>query len=342
MEKLKKRYYLLDNLKVILIFFVVFGHVIEYYINDNSILMTLYIFIYIFHMPLFIFISGYLSKNFYKMKRKAIRNLLIPYIIFNMIWYTAVYIGTRRAMFSVLYPGWTLWYLLSLFFWRITLKYLIKFKHILLLSFIAGVLVGLIPSIGSILSISRTIVFLPFFLLGYYTTEEHLEKIKSFKSEYAITGILVFLLIAIYIVKNDLFNYKFLYNSYSYNALEVSLFEGTIFRIFLYFGAIIFSICVINLVPRKEQFFSKIGKSTMNIYVFHIYLVMLVYFFIPKWNIGLLQNILILISPFIIIFILSRKKINKVYDGLFYPVNISIDTGKKSIKKYKKINKKAH
>ncbi|MDU3349324.1 MAG: acyltransferase family protein [Clostridium sp.] len=342
MEKLKKRYYLLDNLKVILIFFVVFGHVIEYYINDNSILMTLYIFIYIFHMPLFIFISGYLSKNFYKMKRKAIRNLLIPYIIFNMIWYTAVYIGTRRAMFSVLYPGWTLWYLLSLFFWRITLKYLIKFKHILLLSFIAGVLVGLIPSIGSILSISRTIVFLPFFLLGYYTTEEHLEKIKSFKSEYAISGILVFLLVAIYIVKNDLFNYKFLYNSYSYNALEVSLFEGTIFRIFLYFGAIIFSICVINLVPRKEQFFSKIGKATMNIYVFHIYLVMLVYFFIPKWNIGLLQNILILISPFIIIFILSRKKINKVYDGLFYPVNISIDTGKKSIKKYKKINKKAH
>ncbi|MBS5885947.1 MAG: acyltransferase family protein [Clostridium sp.] len=342
MEKLKKRYYLLDNLKVILIFFVVFGHVIEYYIKDNSILMTLYIFIYIFHMPLFIFISGYLSKNFYRMKRKAIRNLLIPYIIFNMIWYTAVYIGTQRAMFSVLYPGWTLWYLLSLFFWRMTLKYLIKFKHILLISFIAGVLVGLIPSIGSILSISRTIVFLPFFLLGYYTTEEHLEKIKSFKSEYAITGILVFLLVAIYIVKNDLFSYKFLYNSYSYNALEVSLFEGTVFRIFLYFGAIIFSICVINLVPRREQFFSKIGKATMNIYVFHIYLVMLVYFFIPKWNIGLLQNILILISPFIIIFILSRKKINKVYDGLFYPVNISIDTGKKSIKKYKKTNKKAH
>ena len=45
---------------------------------------------------------------------------------------------------------------------------------------------------------------------------------------------------------------------------------------------------------------------------------------------------------YLVIFILSRKKINKVYDGLFYPVNISIDTGKKSIKKYKKINKKAH
>ncbi|WP_291653745.1 acyltransferase family protein [Clostridium sp.] len=342
MEKLKKRNYLLDNLKVILIFFVVFGHVIEYYIKDNSTLRIVYIFIYIFHMPLFIFISGYLSKNFYRMKRKAIRNLLIPYIIFNMIWYTAVYIGTKRAMFSVLYPGWTLWYLLSLFFWRMTLKYLIKFKHILLASFIAGVLVGLIPSIGSILSISRTIVFLPFFLLGYYATEEHLDKIKSLKREFSITGIVVFLLVAIYIVKNNLLDYKFLYNSYSYNSLGVSLFEGIIFRIFLYFGAIIFSICVINLVPSKEQFYSRTGKATMNIYVFHIYLVMLVYFFIPKWNIGIGKNILILISPFIIIFLLSRKNINKVYDGLFYPVNISIDTGKKSIKKYKNINKKTH
>ncbi|WP_195263215.1 MULTISPECIES: acyltransferase family protein [unclassified Clostridium] len=342
MEKLKTRNYLLDNLKVILIFFVVFGHVIEYYIKDNSTLRTIYIFIYIFHMPLFIFISGYLSKNFYRMKRKAIRNLLIPYIIFNMIWYTAVYIGTKRAMFSVLYPGWTLWYLLSLFFWRMTLKYLIKFKHILLVSFIIGVLVGLIPSIGSTLSISRTIVFLPFFLLGYYTKEENLEKVKSLKREYALTGILAFLLVAMYIVKNNLFDYKFLYNSYSYDALGVSLLEGIVFRIFLYFGAIIFSVCVINLVPSKEQFYSRIGKATMNIYVFHIYLVMLVYFFIPRWNISMLQNVLILVSPFIIIFLLSRKKINSVYDGIFYPVNISIDTGKKSIKKYKYMNKKTH
>ena len=163
MKEIKKRNYLLDNLKVVLIFFVVFGHVIEYYIKDNSILRIVYVFIYIFHMPLFIFISGYFSKNFYRMKRKAIRNLLIPYITFNMIWYTAVYIGTKENMFSLLLPGWTLWYLLSLFFWRIFLKYIVKFKHMLAFSFFIGILIGLVPSVGSILSISRTIVFLPFF-----------------------------------------------------------------------------------------------------------------------------------------------------------------------------------
>lgn len=335
MEEVKRRNYLIDNLKVVLIFFVVFGHVIEYYIKDNSMLRIIYVFIYIFHMPLFVFISGYLSKNFYRMKRKAIRNLLIPYIIFNMIWYSAVYIGTKENMFSLLLPGWTLWYLLSLFFWRMFLKYIVKFKHVLLFSFFIGVLVGLVPSVGSILSISRTIVFLPFFLLGYYTKEEHLARVKKFNKPLAVIGILIFLFWAIYIVKMDLFDYKFLYYSYSFSALEVSLISGIILRLISYIASIIFGICVISIVPDKKQIFSSLGKATMNIYVFHIYLVMLVYFFMPKWNIGIIQNTLILLSPFFIIYILSRKKVNKVYDGIFYPVNVSIDTGKKSYKKYK-------
>lgn len=335
MKEIKKRNYLLDNLKVVLIFFVVFGHVIEYYIKDNSILRIVYVFIYIFHMPLFIFISGYFSKNFYRMKRKAIRNLLIPYITFNMIWYTAVYIGTKENMFSLLLPGWTLWYLLSLFFWRIFLKYIVKFKHMLVFSFFIGILIGLVPSVGSILSISRTIVFLPFFLLGYYANEKHLIKIKRLNKTLSIIGILIFLFFAIYIVKMNLFDYKFLYYSYSFSALGVSLLNGVIFRLILYISSIIFGICVISIVPDRKQSYSSLGKATMNIYVFHIYLVMLVYFFIPKWNIGTLQNILILLSPFLITYILSRKKVNKVYDGIFYPINVSIDTGKKSYKKYK-------
>lgn len=340
MEKIKSRNYLLDNLKVVLIFLVVFGHVIEYYIKDNSVLRTIYIFIYIFHMPLFVFVSGYLSKNFYRMKRKAIRNLLIPYIIFNMIWYTAVYIGTKRFMFSVISPGWTLWYLLSLFFWRVSLKYLVRFRYILIVSFLVGAVVGVIPSVGSLLSISRTIVFLPFFLLGYYTKEHHLNKISNFNKILAMLGIIIFLLFSIYIVKMNLFDYKFLYYSYSFKALGVSLINGVIFRLVLYVSSIIFSICVISLVPKKNHSYTHLGKATMNIYVFHIYLVMLVYFFIPKWNMGIVKNIFVLLSPFLIIYILSRKRTNKVYEGIFYPVNVSVDTGKSSYKKFKKYKKK--
>lgn len=330
-----KRNYLLDNLKVLLIFCVVFGHVIEYYINQSQILKGIYIFIYIFHMPLFVFISGYFSKNIEKISKSAIKGLLLPYIIFNMIWYTAVYIGTREFMFSVLYPGWTLWYLLSLFFWRISLKHLINIKYILPISFIFGLLIGLLPGGSSVLSISRTITFLPFFLLGYYTRENHLDKIKEKNKLISTIMIIIFAGITFYVVKNNIIDYKFFYNSKSYYESGLTVFQGISFRILLYIGAIVFSICIINITPKIKVIYSYIGKATMNIYVFHIYLILLVYFFIPKWNLSYIKNILLLLSPFLIIYILARKPVDKVYNGIFYPVNKGIYHGKKSLKKYK-------
>ena len=68
-EKLRNNNYFIDNLKVILIFLVVFGHLIERYIDTNSTLLGVYMFIYIFHIPLFVFVSGFLSKNIYKSRK---------------------------------------------------------------------------------------------------------------------------------------------------------------------------------------------------------------------------------------------------------------------------------
>ena len=47
--------YFIDNIKVVLIFLVVFGHLIERYIDTSNTLMGIYMFIYIFHMPLFVY-----------------------------------------------------------------------------------------------------------------------------------------------------------------------------------------------------------------------------------------------------------------------------------------------
>ena len=84
--------YFIDNIKVVLIFLVVFGHLIERYIDTSNTLMGIYMFIYIFHMPLFVYISGYLSKNINKSNKIFLKNLLIPYIFLNIIWYVLAYI----------------------------------------------------------------------------------------------------------------------------------------------------------------------------------------------------------------------------------------------------------
>lgn len=55
-----ERGYQYDNIKFILILFVIFGHLLEYIKGDIS--ENIYRIIYTFHMPVFIFISGYFAK----------------------------------------------------------------------------------------------------------------------------------------------------------------------------------------------------------------------------------------------------------------------------------------
>src|SRR5699024_10159259 len=53
-----------DNAKVILIFLVVFGHLIQPFISASSELNTLYLCIYTFHMPAFIFFVLFMFGHF--------------------------------------------------------------------------------------------------------------------------------------------------------------------------------------------------------------------------------------------------------------------------------------
>lgn len=316
-----KRNYFLDNLKVLLISLVVFGHVIEYYIDGSYILKGIYLFVYVFHMPLFVCVSGYLSKNVDKCKRTAVKNLLIPYIVFNMIWYLSVYFATGQYMFSLIYPGWTLWYLLSLFLWRISLKYLIKIKHIVSISILISLFIGCLPSGETFLSFFRTINFLPFFLIGYFLNENHINLRKKPSRIMSAIIITIYIGSAFYIAKNDLLDYKFLYNSQSYADSGLNVFQGSLFKFISYVSSMILSICVANIVPSKKKFYTHIGKSTMTIYVFHIYLVILIYIMIPSWNISLIKNSILITSPLIIIYILSRGIVGKIYNIMFNTIN---------------------
>ena len=60
-EKVRDPYF--DNAKLLLIFLVIFGHLIQPFVEDYSQIEDLYYLIYTFHMPGFILISGYFSKN---------------------------------------------------------------------------------------------------------------------------------------------------------------------------------------------------------------------------------------------------------------------------------------
>lgn len=89
---MSKRDLSLDYIKGILILFVVYGHCL-YWLDGNRNSFNYYFLpkiIYSFHMPLFIFLSGYffsakINANIYSTTTEKFKRLIIPHFFFNFI-----------------------------------------------------------------------------------------------------------------------------------------------------------------------------------------------------------------------------------------------------------------
>jgi len=119
----RKAYF--DNAKFVLIFLVVFGHMIQPFKTDHALVGTLYTWMYTFHMPVFIFLAGFFAKGSGKLVdiKKLAKKLLVPYIVFQVI-YTIFYFNFGNLPLwtdSLFYPLWSLWFLVSLFCWHLLL-----------------------------------------------------------------------------------------------------------------------------------------------------------------------------------------------------------------------------
>lgn len=157
MVKLRNAFYC--NLKLTLIFLVIFGHWIEPELGTDPRSYQIYRLIYLVHMPLFAFLSGLFIRSSTDALRQ-VKRVLPLYIICQAL--AVALCGIRWDT-----PFWHLWYLLSLCFWLLSVPLFERWRWpVLVLSVAAGCLAGLIPWIGRSCSWSRTIVFFPYFWLG--------------------------------------------------------------------------------------------------------------------------------------------------------------------------------
>ena len=60
------------------------------------------------------------------------------------------------------------------------------------------------------------------------------------------------------------------------------------------------------------------AKSTMYIYVFHIYVILAIFYFIPTWDKNIVTMSIVLLSPILVTYLLSNKIFAKIYNALFY------------------------
>lgn len=167
----KQRDNFADFLKYFLIWMVVLGHFINLYQRSIGPLGGLYNCIYTFHMPLFVFISGYFSKRMNTYRKKNIDTLLYPFLVFQIlnIIYTII-IPIEPLKNNIFYPYHQNWYLIALFWWRSFSPYKQFFKDYVVIgsAVLISLSVGFFPEWSGFMGLYKTAYFLPFFILGSY------------------------------------------------------------------------------------------------------------------------------------------------------------------------------
>ncbi len=267
----KNRNYMIDNLRAVLIFLVVLGHTLEYF--DFVERDTLYYFIYSFHMPAFAFVSGLC---FHKGSNHVFRRTILPYVIFQYI-YLRELAWESGEVFELTFgtPNWILWYLVALAMWQMMTNVLNMKGWLglipLVLSLGAALWIGNDPSIGYKLTLSRMIVFFPFFLLGAYIHENGLSEFKGFfcdKKWFLFRGLLLIPAIGmlhLVISQREIMADYYFYGSVAYNdhyTMKV--------RAMTFVAAVVLTAALCVLVPKiKVPALSQLGQNTMVVYLLH-------------------------------------------------------------------------
>lgn len=153
---------------------VVIGHLISTVRTDTELGFALYAYIYLFHMPAMIALSGLFSKP--EVTPKAIAStvqLLVVWLAWEGIWalLRGLVEGKQLSQSFLVSPAWTLWFLVTLATMRILLPFIARFKHPLLLATALALIAPLLPAIGVNFSAARTLAFLPFFVGAWLARE---------------------------------------------------------------------------------------------------------------------------------------------------------------------------
>lgn len=256
----------IDNLKAFLIFSVVLGHAFEMLCGITGIYGIIRAVLYSFHMPAFVFLSGYLARISKSTTQLTVVKYLCSYAIFNTLFGLSPF--RAYSPLIILTPQPIYWYCICLCYWRISIQPLSKIRFITPISIALCLYVGCFDQADRFLSISRAICFFPFFLIGYHF---QMNMIERFKKSVAWIILLVSLSLIALVEYFKLFPVKMYEYIQSYSATNVGIAEGVAIRLTMIVLSLIVIISLLVISPSKKHWVTKIGRNSLIIYLIHIF-----------------------------------------------------------------------
>lgn len=271
----------LDSLKFCLILLVIVGHVFSQPTFRNvEVCQWIWKWIYLFHMPLFVFLSGYFSrKKPFREYLSSCGRLLEALLLCQIILLYHLHLNHKHiGITEILTPQWILWYFLSLTYWRTLIQFvpqkvLDKSRLLIPLTFIIALGAGFLP-LDRFLSLQRSLAFLPFFYLGYYMRGRQLcfgtKRMKILCSVFLVATCVIPIFFANYL--GDL-----------YLAQPYKNISGLYGRLLVFSLAIPMSVAFITVCP-NSLFLAQEGKKTLSYLVFHSIIIIFTISHLKDWG----------------------------------------------------------
>ena len=304
-----------DNLKGLAIFLVVLGH-LTFYRNYDAI-GFIRNFVFLIHLPVFFFVAGYFSKVGPDEPIKAFKRLFIPYILFCIIWelFNVYYLGESPNSILFIHPGYMLWFLMALFFMKLAVPIIDRFKYPLIISVIGALLIGFIDA--NILGISRTFCYLPVFVLGFrykhynelFTSKFPIVENDTFAIVIAILAIIVSAILAL-TLNHDIISMKPMYGD---EFLWDMLFRGMVI-----FACALNVVVLTRFMTNKKIVLTQMGINSFTVYLLHPYAIKICKVLVQPY-LKHHQKMIILfvfVIAFVITYLLSRDIVTKALNEL--------------------------
>ena len=267
-----KRIPFYDNYRFFLITAVVVGHFLDAY-RQSGIFKSLFVFIYIFHMPAFIFTAGMFHQN-KNVRKRVIFFFVVGYLLKILITLTLVISGAEETSFSMLSDSNIPWYMFALSAYTI-LSYLTRDldkRVLLVLSVLLGCFAGYDPKVGDYLYLSRIAVFYPFYIAGEIACRETIRELRSKKSVRVLSLVFLCSILLICLGFSE-FVYSFrplLTGRYPFKVSDAFLRWGCLYRLGCYCLSMLLSFSLLMLTPAQRIFFlTAAGSRTLHVYFWH-------------------------------------------------------------------------
>ncbi|MEU4822235.1 acyltransferase family protein [Actinomadura citrea] len=265
-----------DNAKFFTAVLVVVGHFWSQF-GDSRAAHAAYVVLYAFHMPVFVFITGYFSRGFMRSTdkfRSVLPTLVVPYVIFILLYRAQLILinGVQFRLSELFRPHFLMWFLVALVFWRLSAPLWGHLRHPVAVS-VAFCLVGGSWAFTADSTLSRTAGLLPLFVLGLTVDPEHVRRLRAPGARWAGLAVLAAALPVAYVWELGTVVPKIdsglLYWNQGYDAMGFDTAEGMMWRLVALAFAVLLGAAFLACIPRGRSWYTEMGTRTMYVYLLH-------------------------------------------------------------------------